>query len=89
MSWEKALSVLTRLYDFVNHSDCYPFDEESVEALRMALMAVERQIERRPLPEPKVYGNGICAGCGAYFLDKSTNYCGNCGQALNWHDEER
>ena len=25
--------------------------------------------------------------CGAIFLDKSTDYCGNCGQKLNWREK--
>ena len=43
-----------------------------------------RLIPKKPLPENKYYGNGRCPRCGVYFIDKSTNYCGNCGQALDW-----
>lgn len=46
--------------------------------------ALEKQIPAAPLPELRFYGNGKCPRCGAVFMDKSTNYCGNCGQALNW-----
>lgn len=45
-----------------------------------------RFIPKKPLPENKYYGNGICPNCGVYFLDKSTKYCGNCGQALDWSE---
>lgn len=31
-----------------------------------------------------VDGVGRCPRCDAVFLDKSTPYCGNCGQALEW-----
>ena len=54
----------------------------------LVLSALERQIPKKPLPEEKIYGNGICPSCGAYFLDKSTKYCGNCGQALDWEKAE-
>lgn len=27
---------------------------------------------------------GSCPNCGAVFLDSSTKFCGNCGQALDW-----
>lgn len=48
-----------------------------------------RLIPKKPLPENKYYGNGRCPHCGVYFIDKSTNYCGNCGQALDWGKAER
>ena len=53
-------------------------------ALLAAKKALEKQIPKKPLPEEKYYGNGKCPSCGAVFIDKSTNYCGNCGQALDW-----
>lgn len=51
------------------------------------LEALEKQVPKEPLPEPRYYGNGKCPRCGAVFLDKSTNYCGNCGQALDWRTD--
>ncbi len=49
--------------------------------------AAQFRIKREPMPEPEYcYGNGCCPNCHAYFLDKLTNYCGNCGQALDWSD---
>lgn len=27
---------------------------------------------------------GQCPRCGVVFLDDSTSFCGNCGQALDW-----
>ena len=54
------------------------------------LEAIEKQIPKAPLPEDRYYGNGKCPRCAVVFLDKSTRYCGNCGQALDWSvdDEE-
>ena len=34
-----------------------------------------------------IWGVGRCK-CGAEFLNADTNYCGNCGQKLDWRDEE-
>lgn len=45
--------------------------------------AAEKQIPFRPDQENLIAGIGRCK-CGAEFLDKSTNYCGNCGQKLDW-----
>ena len=59
-----------------------------IEACLMAMGALEKQIPKKPLPENEIYGNGICPNCGAYFMDKSTKFCGNCGQALDWNSNE-
>lgn len=49
--------------------------------------AVEKQIPVKPLPEERYYGIGRCPRCNAVFLDRSTGYCGNCGQALDWGND--
>lgn len=54
------------------------------EVCKKVLDALDKQIPKKPLPETEIYGNGICPSCRAYFLDKLTKYCGNCGQALDW-----
>lgn len=47
------------------------------------LNAVEKQIPYKP-----TYYSGYPGKCkcGTAFLDKSTNFCGNCGQKLDWRD---
>ena len=47
--------------------------------------AVERQVAKKPNPGTKFYGFGFCPTCNACFMDNSTNYCGNCGQKLDWN----
>ena len=49
--------------------------------------AVRKQIPARPLPEERWFGVGRCPRCNAVFLDRTTSYCGNCGQALDWPDD--
>ena len=51
------------------------------EVLTIILEAIEKQT----LYKPKRYTGypGQCK-CGAVFLDKSSKYCGNCGQKLDW-----
>ena len=46
--------------------------------------AAQFRIKRKPASEFTYYGNGRCPNCRAVFFDKLTNYCGNCGQALDW-----
>lgn len=66
-------------------SDIY---NEGIQYLKTCAMAIEKQIPKKPLPEDRYYGNGRCPSCHAVFLDRSTKYCGNCGQALDWEEYE-
>ena len=38
----------------------------------------------KPYTDSFVDGVGRCPRCNAVFLDSSTPFCGNCGQALAW-----
>ena len=49
--------------------------------------AMERQEPFKPETAGLYIGIGRCK-CGVEFLDRKTNYCGNCGQKLEWSDEE-
>lgn len=53
-------------------------------AMEKAIEALEKQIPKKPLPHKG--WEGKCPTCGVIFLDRTTNYCGNCGQALDWSD---
>lgn len=52
-----------------------------------AIKALDKQIPFTPETNNLKVGLGRCR-CGAEFLDKLTNYCGNCGQAIDWEVEE-
>lgn len=49
--------------------------------------AMEKQIPYKPSRKKLVLGIGKCK-CGVEFLDRKTGFCGNCGQKLDWEDEE-
>ncbi len=49
-------------------------------------VAVGKQKPFKPETVWLTIGIGKCK-CGAEFLDRKTNYCGNCGQKLNWSTE--
>jgi len=44
----------------------------------------EKSLPKKPIEEKEYYGVGRCPNCGVVFINKATNYCGNCGQALDW-----
>ena len=68
-------------------SICYITDVDA-EPLRLAIKALERQIPKKP-----VYGaaNIKCPNCGAtllyYFYSFKIDYCDECGQRLDWSEE--
>lgn len=78
MNLEGAISILNSSH-LRNKCDKFEF-----KAFDIAVEALEKQIPKKLLAETKYYGIGKCPRCGAVFLDQTTNYCGNCGQALDW-----
>lgn len=60
------------------------FREPVTSYARVAVDALEKQIAKKPKPDKKFYGFGFCPTCNACFMDNLTNYCGNCGQKLDW-----
>lgn len=61
---------------------------QNIEALEMAKQALEKQIPKKPL---KNYGGGYrCPNCQMKHLNPDwvgVKHC-DCGQALDWSDEE-
>ena len=68
-------------------SICYITDVDA-EPLKLAIKALERQIPKKP-----IYGaaNIKCPNCGAtllyYFYSFKIDYCDECGQRLDWSEE--
>ena len=60
------------------------FSEPVTSYARLAVDALEKQIAKKPNPDTKFYGFGFCPTCNVCFMDNLTNYCGNCGQKLDW-----
>ena len=67
-------------------------DEEiyrkDIEALEKALEVLEKQIPKNPK-------RGVCPSCGSRHIYAATlmkaecfKYCGDCGQALDWSDND-
>ena len=60
--------------------------EELTEAIRMSIKALEKQIAKKPKTDDR-YVMYICPCCND-FIKVSHNCCQNCGQKLDWSDEE-
>ena len=60
-------------------------------AYGMAIQALEKQIPKKPHKNFEKF-SGVWCSCGkylgkGYFIDKPS-YCTDCGQKLDWSDEE-
>lgn len=62
--------------------------EELIEAMKMAISALEKQIPKKPLQKSyMVKGAVICPKCEFVALTVD-DYCSHCGQHLDWSDKE-
>ena len=70
---------------------------EQKEALKVAMQALEKQIPKKVKIEQWIYTKCDCGyefsrhhGDGYYSipLENKTKYCPNCGQAIDWRNEE-
>ena len=67
----------------------YPMDYAV--AIDEAIEAVGKQIPKKPEPKKDASGEYyICPVCGVYQETSEGNppYCINCGQAIDWEEEE-
>lgn len=59
---------------------------EHIKSIEIAIQALEKQIPKKPKTDDR-YVMHICPWCND-FVKVSHNYCQNCGQKLDWSDEE-
>lgn len=93
MTYEEAIEYITERY--VTMSMCLSLDEcrKHNKAISMAIDALEKQIPKKPLHMHKNYYCPICKEDGWMLWDDAIpndmdKYCGKCGQAIDWSDDE-
>ena len=64
---------------------------EHIKSIEIAIQALEKQIPKKPHNNFEKF-SGVWCSCGkylgkGYFVDKPI-YCPDCGQKLDWSDEE-
>lgn len=62
-------------------------------ALRIAQACVNKQIGQKPLVTEEYNGEWVsirysCQGCGSDLINVLVHYCPNCGQKIDWSEEE-
>ena len=78
----KHLEECERFAVFTKKENDIKMLKEAIEAFTITSTALKKQIPKKPIPDNGYLGNGICPNCKATLTEKSTKYCGNCGQAL-------
>ena len=86
MTHEEAIKQL-------NAIAIYHFDKYTADTIDMAINALEKQIPKKPLHMHKNYYCPICKENGWMLWDDAIpndmdEYCGKCGQAIDWSDDE-
>lgn len=82
MTNEQALEIL---------KNARPSDIEMLQAFLSAAISLEKQIPRKPIMRviPTISENAVkvCPICKE-ILGYEYNYCDNCGQRIDWSEEE-
>ena len=92
MKYEEAIGILTYQALVLGRASGKPTLERiRIEALNKAVEAIEKQIPKKPLHMHKNYYCPICKEDGWMLWDDAVpndmdNYCGKCGQAIDWSD---
>lgn len=65
----------------------------STEEMKIAIEALEKQIPKKSKQDEEYPLGRKCPGCYRYlsnvqFVPSGYHYCENCGQALDWGEEE-
>lgn len=96
---EQLNSLIRDRQSFIDNDEHDSIYISDIEALNIAQEALEKQIPRKLSYEGDgyddngglIYDTAYCPNCQKEFevyYDEHANFCPNCGQALNWSDED-
>ena len=85
MTESEAKTIIERDLNCLKQNKALP---DSIESMEMAINALEKQIPNKPKERDCIgFNTLVCPVCkGALYLYEP--YCDNCGQAIDWSDEE-
>lgn len=83
------MNEIEKAVDFLEDCKSIPGATDDYE---IALLTLAKECARKQIPTPPTapkQGYRRCPSCNAGFIEElgTTNYCGNCGQALKWEDD--
>ena len=87
MTYEEAIKNINALNAVCDQKGLYDAEFES--ALALVILALEKQIPKKPLHMHKNYYCPSCKEDGWMLWDDAVpndmdKYCGKCGQAIDW-----
>lgn len=78
MTYEEAMTML------VNHQAWARSESHRyADAVDVAIECIEKQISRKPTLQNNQHEK--CPNCGSFII---MEYCANCGQKIDWSEEE-
>lgn len=79
MTYEEAIEILLQDY----------YSPDTSDAVEVAIEALEKQIPKKPVATEHFF-RGCCPCCEEYIVTEYSfpKHCENCGQALDWSEEE-
>ena len=93
MTTEQAIYQLTDLIkdreSFCHRDDFDDMFLQDIEALKIGISALEKQVPKKVVWKYAFYW-ACCPNCGYNNFDvekEESNFCPDCGQALDWSDE--
>ena len=93
MAESEAKTILERDLNCLKQNKALP---DSIEAMEIAINALEKQIPKKPIVEYKNTNDCIteiewkCPVCGTNYIElvPCGDWCGYCGNKIGWSDEE-
>ena len=92
MTENEAIKLGKKLYaNITSNANNIIKTNDYIDFVRIAINALEKQIPKRPNKNFEKF-SGVWCSCGKYlgkryFVEKQS-FCSNCGQKLDWSDEE-
>ena len=89
MNENEAIEWIESLRDSEDLQEFY-YQDIFIESLDMAIQALEKQIPKKPITRSNT-NIADCPCCGATvrgIKNPFGDWCSNCGQKLDWRDEE-
>ena len=85
MTESEAKTIIERDLNCMKQNNALP---DSIESMEIAINALEKQISKKHKERDCIgFNTLVCHLCkGALYLYEP--YCDNCGQAIDWSDEE-
>ena len=81
--------ILANWFDGDKNVKSVVYGDKEYLTMKLAVEAVEKQIPKKPKKYP--LADGQCPCCNSVFYSDwkpTENYCHNCGQEIDWSDEE-